>query len=147
MVLLLKFKRGMLEAEALSLVGWWTPVKKGVLTLFEGLLDGWLFACLLLAEARLALESGGNHDGELEDSLVGAVRLTLVLLVEEDNVEINPVGRFGNNVEVVIRGRGCNGEVRESVLSSFCNEKRSRESRRGDRLEEHGGPATWSEVR
>lgn len=100
----------------------------------------------MLAEARLALESGGNHDGEFKDSWVEAVRLTWVLLVEEDNVEINPEGRLDNSVEVVVGGKGCNGEVRESVLSSL-NEKESRESRRGVRLEEHGGPATWSEVR
>ena len=100
----------------------------------------------MLAEARLALGSGENHDGEVEDSLVGAVRLTLEMLLKEDNVEINPEGRLGNNVEVVEGGRGCNGVVRESVLSSFCNEKESSESRRGDRLEEHGGPATWSVV-
>ncbi len=87
----------MLEADTLSLVGWWTPFKKGVgALLLESLLD-----LLLLAEAGLALESGGNHDGEVEDSLLGAVRLTVVLLVREDNVEINPVGRFGYNVEVV----------------------------------------------
>lgn len=99
-----------------------------------------------MAEARLALGSGGNHDGEVEDSLVGAVKLTVVLLVREDNVEINPEGRFEYNVEVVVGGRGCNDGVRESVLSS-CNEKESSASRRGDRLEEHGGPATWSGVR
>lgn len=44
-------------------------------------------------------------------------------------------------------GRGCNDEVIESDLSSFDNDESSSESRRGDRLEEHGGPATWSEVR
>lgn len=70
----------------------------------------------------------------------------MVVLVREDNVEINPEGRFGYNVEVVVGGRGCNDEVIESVLSSL-DEKETRESRRGDRLEEHGGPATWSVVR
>ena len=96
----------------------------------------------------LAQGSGDNHDGEVEDSLLLAVGVKFVLLVKEDNVEINPDGRFGFElILVVVRGRGCNGEVRESVLSSFCNEEGSRKSRRGNRLEEHGGPATWSVVR
>lgn len=134
------------DDDRLSLVGWWTPFKKGVLALLERLLESLLSRLLLLAEAGLALGSGDNHDGELEDSLWGAVGETWVVLVKEDNVEINPEGRFEDNVGLVVGGRGCNGEVRESVLSSLY-EKESHESRRGVRLEEHGGPATWSVVR
>ena len=100
-----------------------------------------------LAEAGLALGSGDNHDGDVEDSLLGAVRLTFWELVQEDNVEIDPKGGFEDNVGLVGRGRGCNDEVRESVLSSFCDEEEERESRRDDRLEEHGGPATWFGVK
>lgn len=70
-----------------------------------------------------------------------------MLLVKEDNVEINPEGRFEYNLLLVEGGRGCNDEVIESDLSSFCNDESSGESRRGDRLEEHGGPATWSVVK
>ena len=101
----------------------------------------------LLAEAGLALGSGGNHDGVLKDSLWLAVGMMFVLLVKEDNVEINPGGRLGFRLLLVEGGRGCNDEVIESDLSSYCNEKDSCESRRDIRLEEHGGPATWSEVR
>lgn len=105
---------------------------------------------MLLAEARLALEVRGNHDGRFEDSLLVAVGEIRVRLVKGDNVgEINPEGRFECNVLVVKGGEGLmgNDEVIESVLSSLCNEEKTRESRREDRLEEHGGPATWSVVR
>ena len=69
-------------------------------------------------------------------------------MVRGDNVEINPEGRFVGEMLVVEGKKGLgNDEVIESVLSSLCNEEKTRESRREYRLEEHGGPATWSVVR
>lgn len=53
------------DVEALSLIGGWTPVKKGVAALLEALLLGRLLSTCgeLVAEARLALGVGDNHDG------------------------------------------------------------------------------------